>query len=1040
MHGKFMASALVAVAMISILAQARGLTPADPHGANAVWIEPSHVDLFGISPGHRFNVTVWTNCSIDCVGWQFRLTYANAYINASRAGYTLPDGSKSEFFQNLSTITFNPVFWSHNATHNRVDFGELRGVPGSKRNPGFGSLAWIEFEVTSLPIAPCNVFLGFEEYEGSPQKTFLLDSTGQKIGLNADFCLVKFLVSQQPTNALWLVPSQVDLSTSMISVGYRFNVTVWASCSVDCIGWRFSLVYENSYVNASRAGYTDENRSQFFQNITTSPDKPLFDSYDATHNRVVHDEIWLLGDFRSPGFGSLTWVEFEVISIPTYSYTLTLEFYEYTGWIRNTYLLDINGQKVDLNVTSCIVEFSVPQQLANAMWFEPSQIDLSTITISAGHRFNVTIWASCTVTCGGWQFWLVYENAYINATRAGYTAGSKSEFFENITTIPVTPVFKSHDVTHNRVEYGESWRGLGDKRSPSRGSLAWVEFEVTGFPTDSCEATMEFYAYTGSSRRTFLINATDSTKPNLDCYTCLIRLGPRRHDANALWFDPSVVDLDPLLIYPGYRFNVTVWANCSANCSGWQAWICYENAHINAVRGGYTAGNTSRFFQNITSICLTPMLQHVNTTHNGILFNETWIEIGDRRSPGYESLAWIEFNLTSIPTSAENNTIDFCERSGLNVSRRTYLLDATGQMLDLNASLCFTRFPQIQNQVGAMLLDRSRIDLDRSFFPVGYRFNVTVSANCSFPCDTWQFWLVCETGYIIPIRAGYTAGGKSEFFQNISTISTNPKISNNITHNRIELGESWSGSGVYRGPGAGSLAWVEFEVNSFPANSYDVLMSFDAFTGANPRTYMISGTTGQKVNLTCSACTVKLLVVPVQSMLDIAPAFGGSTNPFQGTYTYAINQVVSVQAWADIGYAFDHWVLDGRNVGAANPLQVIMDTNHTLGAVFIKAQPANPQPTPYVAYDYGPIIFALTTLFVLIPLGLGVRSAMSKRKCPTPLPGYAPPPTPSPKQPGPIRKGWNECPRCGYVNMPNYNFCGKCGLPLTDRDENTQIY
>jgi hypothetical protein len=175
-------------------------------------------------------------------------------------------------------------------------------------------------------------------------------------------------------------------------------------------------------------------------------------------------------------------------------------------------------------------------------------------------------------------------------------------------------------------------------------------------------------------------------------------------------------------------------------------------------------------------------------------------------------------------------------------------------------------------------------------------------------------------------------------------------------------------------------------------------------------------------------------------MLDIAPAFGGSTNPFQGTYTYAINQVVSVQAWADIGYAFDHWVLDGRNVGAANPLQVIMDTNHTLGAVFIKAQPANPQPTPYVAYDYGPIIFALTTLFVLIPLGLGVRSAMSKRKCPTPLPGYAPPPTPSPKQPGPIRKGWNECPRCGYVNMPNYNFCGKCGLPLTDRDENTQIY
>jgi hypothetical protein len=118
----------------------------------------------------------------------------------------------------------------------------------------------------------------------------------------------------------------------------------------------------------------------------------------------------------------------------------------------------------------------------DAMWVEPSTIDLSTDTVSVGHRFNVTVWINLTVTSLSWEFKLIYKKNLLNATGCAYTAGSKSDFFKDLNTLPLTPTLDTINTTHNYALHGEV--AFMSERSPGYGSLAWVEFEVIAVPSE----------------------------------------------------------------------------------------------------------------------------------------------------------------------------------------------------------------------------------------------------------------------------------------------------------------------------------------------------------------------------------------------------------------------------------------------------------------------------------------------------------------------------------------------------------------------------
>jgi hypothetical protein len=74
--------------------------------------------------------------------------------------------------------------------------------------------------------------------------------------------------------------------------------------------------------------------------------------------------------------------------------------------------------------------------------------------------------------------------------------------------------------------------------------------------------------------------------------------------------------------------------------------------------------------------------------------------------------------------------------------------------------------------------------------------------------------------------------------------------------------------------------------------------------------------------------------------LTITTTPGGSTTPPWGDHQYCYGTIVDVLATPSLGYVFDHWELDTVDVGAANPISVTMDSNHTLHAVFIYGAPA----------------------------------------------------------------------------------------------------
>lgn len=132
-----------------------------------------------------------------------------------------------------------------------------------------------------------------------------------------------------PGNAMWLEPSIKDLNGK--PVGFKFNVTVWLNITDpspgDYIGaWQFAVAYSKAYLNATRAGYTAGTKSDFFRDITTMPTTPSFGSLNTTHNYILHAESWMMGDMRSPGYGSLSWIEFKIISIPSEYYVGQLLF------------------------------------------------------------------------------------------------------------------------------------------------------------------------------------------------------------------------------------------------------------------------------------------------------------------------------------------------------------------------------------------------------------------------------------------------------------------------------------------------------------------------------------------------------------------------------------------------------------------------------------------------------------------------------------------------------------------------------------------
>jgi len=81
------------------------------------------------------------------------------------------------------------------------------------------------------------------------------------------------------------------------------------------------------------------------------------------------------------------------------------------------------------------------------------------------------------------------------------------------------------------------------------------------------------------------------------------------------------------------------------------------------------------------------------------------------------------------------------------------------------------------------------------------------------------------------------------------------------------------------------------------------------------------------------------LETPKLRRFTIEISGSGTTDPIPGTYWYIEGTPVSVESIPYSGWRLKYWLLDGADIGSEYPLNVTVDNNHTLTAVFVVSPP-----------------------------------------------------------------------------------------------------
>jgi hypothetical protein len=111
-------------------------------------------------------------------------------------------------------------------------------------------------------------------------------------------------------NALWIEPSTRVVRTE----GEKFNLTSWLNITEECFAWQLKILFNSTYFTVSRVGYTDGDKSDFFSDQSTITITPIIEN---NQGYVIAGETLLENNTRSPGYGSLMWIEFSLETLPT---------------------------------------------------------------------------------------------------------------------------------------------------------------------------------------------------------------------------------------------------------------------------------------------------------------------------------------------------------------------------------------------------------------------------------------------------------------------------------------------------------------------------------------------------------------------------------------------------------------------------------------------------------------------------------------------------------------------------------------------------
>jgi PKD repeat protein len=237
--------------------------------------------------------------------------------------------------------------------------------------------------------------------------------------------------------------------------------------------------------------------------------------------------------------------------------------------------------------------------------------------------------------------------------------------------------------------------------------------------------------------------------------------------------------------------------------------------------------------------------------------------------------------------------------------------------------------------------------------PYNYQWYLNETAVSGADDPSWTFTPTSTGYYLVCLKV--TDGASAVALSNEAEVTVNPKT---YTLTLITT------TGGTTDPAPGVHTYTEgtnVQVTAIPDVNYNF-----AYWELNGVYY---GTNNPTTVLMDKNHTLKAFFAQVTHTLNITATAGGTTDPTPGTYVYINGSYATVTALPSANYMFDHWVLDDSPAGSANPINVLMDRDHTLHAVFAiinytltitttSGGTTNPSPSTYI-YASGSLVEVL---------------------------------------------------------------------------------
>jgi hypothetical protein len=132
----------------------------------------------------------------------------------------------------------------------------------------------------------------------------------------------------------------------------------------------------------------------------------------------------------------------------------------------------------------------------------------------------------------------------------------------------------------------------------------------------------------------------------------------------------------------------------------------------------------------------------------------------------------------------------------------------------------------------------------------------------------------------------------------------------------------------------GTIAIIEFNITAAPTEQG----KYSSTLGINNDDTYIKDTSNVNIDVTKQDGYYEIRKPGPVYSLTISTTSGGTTDPVPGIWTYESGTIVPVTAIPATNYILDHWELD-NSWNYSNPINVIMNSNHALHAVFVFSPP-----------------------------------------------------------------------------------------------------